>query len=79
MGGLVAQSETLAETVAPMIQMINKMSGYIMEVHGEVAVERGQINSLPGFVLPRLGNTSGGSCRSRWRSIGNTAERCCGS
>ena len=58
LGRLAAQCEKLAETVAPTKQWARELTGYVMEVWQEVAVERGRINSLPGFVLPRLGSTS---------------------
>jgi hypothetical protein len=48
----------LTRTAATMKQAIIELAGCAGEVRREIGVERGRIDDLSGFVLPRLGNTS---------------------
>ena len=54
---LAKQCGKLVEMVAVMEHMTRALTGFVKEAWQGVAVERGRIDNLSGFVLPRLGNT----------------------
>ena len=50
--------EDLTKTATTMKQVIIELASCAGEVRKEIGVERGRIDDLSGFVLPRLGDTS---------------------
>ena len=50
--------EDLTKTATTMKQAMIELAGCAGEVRKEIGVERGRIDGLSGFMLPRLGNTS---------------------